>query len=153
MTGRFTLAFVAMTATLFASGPPIDVGTRARGAEQIVVAKVVNVSSRFDVSAWGDHLIVSDVMLQVEETLKGTPSATTFVTIEGGSVGNLTLDVSDMPSMKKDERAVLFLRQTPAGGHVPWGRGSGVLMLDSTNHVQGTDVTLDDVKAGVRNAR
>jgi len=55
--------------------------------------------------------------------------------------------------MKKDDRAVLFLKQTPAGGHVPWGRGQGVLKLDTTDHVEGSDVTLDDVKAAVRNAR
>jgi hypothetical protein len=155
MKAALTLAFAAMaTATLFASsGPPIDMGTRAKGAEQIVVAKVLDVSSRFDTNQWGDQLIVSDVMLQVEETLKGTPSATTSVTLEGGSIGDLTLDVSDMPSMKKDDRAVLFLKQTPAGGHVPSGRGYGVLMLDSTNHVEGSDVTLDQVKALISNAR
>lgn len=155
MKAALTLAFAAMaTATLFASsGPPIDVGTRAKGAEQIVVGKVLNVSSRFDTSPWGDQLIVSDVTVQVEETLKGNPNATALVTLEGGSVGDLTLNVSDMPSVEKDDRAVLFLKQTPAGGHVPWGRGYGVLMLDSTNHVVGSDVTLDDVKASVRSAR
>ena len=42
---------------------------------------------------------------------------------------------------------------TPAGSHVPWGRGNGVLKLDQTNHIEGSDVTLEDVKAAIRNAR
>ena len=77
MKAAFTYAFIATTAATLAasSGPPIDVGAHAKGADEIVVAKVVSVSSRFDTNAWGDQLIVSDVDMQVEETLKGTPSA------------------------------------------------------------------------------
>jgi hypothetical protein len=148
-----TLVF-AITATLSASqDPATDVATRAKGAGRVVVAKVVSVQSHFDVNQWGDQLIVSDAEMQVEETLKGAHAAALTVTLEGGSIGDLTLDVSDMPSMKKGERAVLFLNQTPAGGHVPWGRGNGVLKLDSSDHVDGSNVTLDDVKRMVKDAR
>jgi hypothetical protein len=155
MKAAFTLALtVVTTAALGAQGgPPPDVAARSKGADEVVVARVVDVTSRFDTNESGDQLIVSDVALQVEETLKGKPAATNFVTVEGGSVGDITLDVSDMPSMQKNDRAVLFLKHTPAGSHVPWGRGNGVLKLDETNHVEGSNATLEDVKAAIRNAR
>ena len=155
MKAAFTLALtVFTTATLVAQGgPPPTIAAGSKGADEVVVAKVANVTSRFDTNEWGDQIIVSDVALQVEETLKGKPAATNVVTLEGGSVGDITLDVSDMPTMEKNDRAVLFLKYTPAGSHVPWGRGNGVLKLDETNHVEGSNATLEDVKAAIRNAR
>ena len=144
----------AMNVTLSASDSvATDVGTRAKGAGRIVVAKVVNVHAHFDVNRWGDQLIVSDTELQVEETLKGAHAGAMSVALEGGTVGDITLDVSDMPSMKNGDRAVMFLNETPAGGHVPWGRGKGVLKLDASDRVEGSDVTLDDVKRMVLAAR
>lgn len=130
-----------------------DVGTRTRGAGRVVVGTVVNIQSHFDVNRFGDQLIVSDTEVRVDETLKGAPQSVVTVTLEGGTVGDLTLEVSDMPPMKKGDRAVMFLNQTPAGGHLPWGRGNGVLKLDSTNHIEGTNLTLDDVKRMVGAAR
>ena len=152
--GFAVLLASAMTATVFASqGPGADVGSRAKGADRVVVAKVTDVHSRFDVNQWGDQLIVSDVDLDVEETLKGAPKSKVSVTIEGGTVGDITLDVSDMPSMKKNDRAVLFLNEEPGGKHLPWGRGNGVMKLDGANNVEESDETLDDVKRKVKDAR
>jgi hypothetical protein len=155
MKAAFTLGLTVFTTVALSAqgGPPPDIASSSKGADEVVVARVADVNSRFDTNEWGDQIIVSDVALQVEETLKGKPAATNFVTLEGGSVGDITLDVSDMPSMEKNDRAVLFLKHTPAGSHVPWGRGKGVLKLDETNHVEGSNVTLDDVKNAVKNAR
>jgi hypothetical protein len=145
-----------MTIGLGASGgPSVDIATRARGAGRIVIATVADVQPRYDVNEHGDRIIVSQAFLVVEESLKGAPAHVLPVDIEGGTIGDVTLSVSDMPKLKKGDRAVFFLDATvsSAGAHKPHGRGLGILTLDKTNHVEGTPVTLQDVKAAIRAAR
>jgi hypothetical protein len=48
---------------------------------------------------------------------------------------------------------VLFLDQTPDGGHVPHGRGAGVLKLDADDRVAGTSASLGDIRAAVKAAQ
>lgn len=148
-------AMACMTAvTLSAStGPQIDVATHARGSTRVVVATVTDVDSEFDVNDFGDRLIVSRVSLRIEEALKGPRETAVVMTIEGGTVGELTLSVSDMPVMARGERAVLFLNMSASADHIPHGRGSGVLKLDADNRVSGTNLTLDDIRAAVRTAQ
>jgi hypothetical protein len=141
-------------ATLSASeGPNIDIGTQAKGAKKVVVATVVDVQSTFDVNDFGDRLIMSHVLLQVEETMKGPHEPSATVTLEGGTVGDLTLSVSDMPKMARGERAVLFLDDSNRGGQIPHGRGTGVLKLDATGHVEGTTTTVDEIRDLVKAAQ
>ena len=152
--GFVVLCVSAMTATVSATmNPPVDVSGLAKGAEKVVVASVQHVDSRFDTSEFGDRLIVSDAALVVEETLKGPHSASASVTVEGGTVGDLTLDVSDMPRLKAGDRAVVFLRRTAAGANVPHGRGVGLMKLDSNNRIENSNLTLDEVKRLVRGDR
>ena len=75
----------------------------------MVVAQVVDVQSRFATNRFGDQLIVSTVVLDVAETLKGQAARTLNVEIEGGTVGDLTLKVSDLPSFRPGDRAMFFL--------------------------------------------
>jgi len=148
------LAICLATVTVWASvDPPVDVGAQAKGANKVVVATVTDVQSAFGENDFGDRLILSRVSFQVNETLKGTHETTVVVTLEGGTVGDLTLEVSDMPTMEKGERAVLFLTSSRAGGVVPYRRGSGLMKLDADNRVPGTDLTLDDIRAAVKAAQ
>jgi hypothetical protein len=142
-------ASVTMSAS---SGRPVDIGTHARGAKRIVVATVTDVQPRFEVNEHGDRLIVSQVWLDVSETLKGPFTSSISVDVEGGTVGDLTLDVSDMPTMKRGQRGVFFLDMTPAGGHKPYHRGHGIMLLDLTNHIENSPLSLADLKALVRTA-
>jgi hypothetical protein len=127
-------------------GPEVDIATRAKGAKNVVVVTVVDMQSTFDVNEYGDRLIVSHALLQVDETMKGAREQVVTVTVEGGTVGDLTLEVSDMPMMVKGDRAVMFLDASNRGGYVPHGRGLGVLKLDSGNRVAGTSLTLDEIR-------
>jgi hypothetical protein len=139
-----------LTTTLSASvGPSISIGERARGSAVVVLATVTDVQSRFGTTAFGDQVILSDLRLDVGETLKGQSNQNLTVTIEGGEVGELTLRVSDMPVMRSGERAVFFLDRA-GNGHVLHGRGSGVLKVDEADRVRGTDLTVDDVRRSVR---
>ena len=134
-------------------GPNIDIGTQAKGAKKVVLATVVDVQSTFDVNDFGDRLIMSHVLLQTEETMKGPHEPSVTMTLEGGTVGDLTLSVSDMPKMARGERAVLFLDDSNRGGQIPHGRGAGVLKLDATGHVAGTTITVDEIRNVVKAAQ
>jgi hypothetical protein len=118
----------------------------------VVVGTVTDLQSRFDVNQYGDRLIVTEATLDVEETLKGGPSALERVDLEGGSVGDLTLSVSDMPVLRRGDRAVFFLEATTTGSNRPHGRGLGVMKVDQNGIVEGTGMNLTDVRTEVRGA-
>jgi hypothetical protein len=126
-----------------------DVATRAKGAAAVVVGVVTDVDPRLDVNQFGDRLIVSQVWVSVEESLKGSSSPLLSVDIEGGTIGDLQLRVSDMPTLRKGERGVFFLDSTASGVYRPHDRGFGVLKLDASGRVQGSGASLAEVKAKV----
>src|SRR5687768_578668 len=132
-------------------GQPADVASRARGAGKVVVARIVDVRAQFETNRFGDQLIVSHAVLEVLETWKGAPEATMTVAVEGGTVGDLTLKVSDLPSVSEGDRAVFFL-DAGAREHTPHGRGRGIMKLTDSNRVDGTTLTLDEVRQQVRGA-
>jgi len=132
-------------------GPPTDLAAHSRGAGKVVVARVSTVHSTFASNRFGDQLIVSNAVLEVLETLKGESQAVTTVTVEGGTVGDLTLRVSDMQQLKEGDRAVFFL-DADGISNVPHGRGRGIMKLDETDQVKGSNLTLGQVKDAVRNA-
>jgi hypothetical protein len=124
---------------------PVPIEERARGAERVVVATVADVSSRYERNEFGDELIVSRATLALEEVLKGTTEPATLV-YEGGTVDGITLHVSSLPALARGERAVFFMTRGKQGELRPHLRGQGILKLDRTNHVQGSSLTLDDVR-------
>ena len=145
------LSCIAVVASAQSSAPP-DVPTRARGAKQIVVGRVLDVQAQFQTNRFGDRLIVSNVLVEVSETLKGAPVSMTRVAVEGGTVGDLTLKVSDLPAMKAGERGVFFLDDDGSGGNVPHDRGHGVMKLTGADRVEDTTLTLADIRQQVRGA-
>ena len=134
-------------------GPPVDVASRARGAGKVVVARILDVRAQFETNQFGDQLIVSHAVLEVIETLKGAPQATLNVAVEGGTVGDLTLKVSDLPSLTAGDRAVFFLDGTSDGGNRPHDRGRGIMKLTDANRVDGSTLSLDEVRQQVRGAQ
>ena len=146
------LSALLVAATPALAEPPSDLRTHAQGASKIVVAHVGAVRASFRTNKYGDRLIVSRAALIVEETLKGNRGASLLLDVEGGTVGNLSLHVSDLPELKPGERAVFFLDED-AGVHVPHQRGFGILKLDRLNRIADSSLTLDDVRAAVRAGR
>jgi hypothetical protein len=114
------------------------------------VATIQQVESIFDANEFGDQLIFSIASLRVDETLKGRPDRELTVRIEGGTVGDLTLDVSDVPTVQAGERAMFLLDSTPAGSHVPHDRGHGIIKIGDGGRVEGAEMTLEDLRAAVR---
>lgn len=102
-------------------------------------------------NTYGDRLIVSRVLLDVEETLRGSVTGNAlWMDLEGGTVDGITLRVSDLPELKAGERAVFFLDQGVNGVATPHLRGQGILKLGKDNVVSGSSLRLDDIRSLAR---
>jgi len=148
-----TIGLACATAAVAQEGAPVPLVERARGAEQIVLGRVASVSPEWRVNDFGDRLIVSVVRVAVDETLKGFSQATVDVEVEGGTIGTLTLHVSDQQSFVPGERAVFYLARSRRGTLVPHLRGQGTLKLDQASRVPNSSVTLDEIRRTVAAAR
>jgi len=134
------------------AGPSGEVARLSRGAAKVIVGRVIDVLARFESNRFGDQLIVSHAVMEVSETLKGGPQAIVNVALEGGTVGDLTLEVSDMPIMEVGDEAVMFLDAPAQGDATPHDRGRGVMKLDGRRRVRGGGPSLDEVRGQVRAA-
>ena len=147
------LLSVAVGSALADTGVPVDLPARARGAERIVVASVQRVRPEYRRNQFGDELIMSQADLRVTEVLKGRSAdgQTVVVEVEGGTIGDVTLHVSDLPALAAGENAVFFLARAPGAEekYVPHLRGLGILKLDAAGRVIGTGSTLADVRRAV----
>jgi hypothetical protein len=153
---RWALALVAVIAVpqaLIANERPVDIPERAKGSETVVVGTVLDVHSSYQSNRFGDQVIVSRAVVLVEETMKGRAVTTVEVDVEGGTVGNVTLQVSDMPSLAAGERAAFFLNRGDKGVHQPHLRGLGILKLDTAGRVPGSSLTLSEIRRKVRGSQ
>jgi len=90
--------------------------------------------------------IVSVVSVTVDETLRGPSQQAVDVEVEGGTIGDLTLQVSDLETFTPGDRGVFYLKRGSRGSLVPHLRGQGLLKLDGSDRVRGSNVTLADVR-------
>jgi hypothetical protein len=149
LTGAMCALACFGTVSLHAQRIDVPSTERARGAEQVLVGHVSAVIPMWRDNDFGDRLIVSVVHVVVEETLKGSPQSVVDVEVEGGTIGSLTLRVSDIDPLVRGDRAVFYLQHNRRGGVIPHRRGLGLQQLDATNHVRGSNVTLDQVRRDV----
>jgi hypothetical protein len=129
---------------------PVPLAERARGAERVVVGRVASVESAWRVNEFGDRLIVSTLRVTVNETLKGPSQPTVDVEVEGGTIGGVTLRVSDQEALIPGERAVFYLKRDVRGHFVPHLRGQGLLKLDRSDRVPNTSLTLETIRREAR---
>lgn len=138
-------------------GLEVAIAARLKGAERVVVARVAAVSAAYQRNQWGDELIVSQVDLAIEEELKGRqPRAAKALRmeLEGGTVGDITLSVSDLPALTVGERAVFILtKKQGVNVYLPYLRGHGILMLDARNQVKDVGLSLDDIRQMIGGAQ
>ena len=127
-----------------------SVSDRIEGAERVVVARARSVNARWQQNSHGDRLIVSRVMLQVEETLKGSAEQTLVMDVAGGTLDGVTLRVSGLPLMTAGDRAVFFLDDIDPALHTPHRQGDPILQLDDNDMVSGSSVRLNDIRALAR---
>jgi len=140
------VALLALASVGYAQVAPTPLLARARSAERVVVGRAASTTPVWQVNDHGDRLIVSIVRVAIEETLKGPAATTIDVEIEGGTIDGLTLHVSDQAAFSPGERGVLYLRGTPRGTFVPHLRGESLLKVDASNRVEGTALTVADIR-------
>lgn len=111
MLKRIFVLFVALS--LFLSFPVSakkakEVETEAT---HILVGKVKKVESYYGVNDWGDVLILSQVKVKVERKVKGKMEDSVSFVVEGGTVGDMTLKVSEYPLFTEGEKVKLYLKK------------------------------------------
>jgi hypothetical protein len=144
--------FGAELATL-AQDASVPLTERARGAERVVVGRVIAVTPIWQVNEFGDRLIVSIVNVAVDETLRGPSAPSLDVEVEGGTIGDLTLNVSDLDAVAPGDRAVFYLARNRRGSFVPHLRGHGLLKLDRSDRVRNSPITLADIRRAAAQVR
>lgn len=144
-----SIALLAASAAQAQDAVPLPLVERARGAERVVVGRVAAVAPTWRVNDYGDRLIVSVLHVTVDETLKGPAQATLDVEVEGGTIGGLTLRVSDEQAMAAGDRVVFYLARSRRGTLVPHLRGHGMLKLDRSDRVPNSSLTLEEVRRTV----
>ena len=109
-----------------AQDAPVPLTERARGAERVVVGRVTTVNPIWQTNEFGDRLIVSIVTVAVDETLRGPMQPMVDVEVEGGTIGDVTLHVSDLEPVAPGDRAVFYLARSDAARscHTCAGRAS-----------------------------
>jgi hypothetical protein len=132
---------------------PVPLVDRARGAERVVVGRVTAVNPAWRVNDFGDRLIVSVLRVTVDETLKGSAQTSVDVEVEGGTIGGLTLRVSDQEALAAGDRGVFYLARSARGTLVPHLRGQGFLRLDRGDRVPNSSLTLDEIRRTVAAGR
>jgi len=127
--------------------PDPTMALRFQGAERVLIATVEHVAADFGKNEYGDDLILTTVTLRVGESLRGEASEVISFQLEGGTVGELTLKVSDMPTLQVGDHGVFALRRSRSEDTwVPNGRSLGILLAD-----HGLD--LDGVRQAERRSR
>jgi hypothetical protein len=154
-TSKVSISALALLACLSAgtvstdasSGHIASLDERIQGSQRVVVASARSVNASWRENTYGDRVIVSHVLLDVEETLKGpATSNAVWMDLEGGTLDGFTLRVSDLPTVEPGERAVFFLDQNEDGTTSPHLRGQGILKLDGNNVVRGSSLHVEQIR-------
>jgi hypothetical protein len=148
----FLLLLVVVPSVVAQHGPPVDIAQRSRGSALVVVGSVASSQPVYRTNKYGDVLIVSQLAVSVQESLKGTPPGALTVEVEGGTINGITMKTSDLPELRPGDNVVLFLEPGDSGAYVPHLRGYGLLRLDQRNYVEQSSLSLDQIRTMVRGA-
>lgn len=94
----------------------LNISELTKESEVVVIGKVVKVKSYW--SEDGDT-IFTKAFIRVQKVIKGKVAQKKIVVeYEGGEVGDVGLAVSDMPTVKRGEKLILFLESKKAKDNV-----------------------------------
>lgn len=106
--GTFMLATPATASTFLAMSP----GELIAQSDAVVVGQVLQVESFRDPSG---RAVISQAMIQVEESWLGSSPSVVVVETFGGTVGSYTVVAHGFPSFEEGERLVVFLDEREDG--------------------------------------
>ena len=142
----FALLFLISVCSFATTVQRLSLDDMVKKAQSIVHGRVRSANTHW--SADG-RLILTTYTLDVEETIKGRAEKTLEITIVGGTVGNLGLFVSGMPSFDTGEEAVVFV-ETSAGYSTVVGLSQGKFAIrndEVSNNV--ANLSFPDGRGGV----
>ncbi len=120
------LGGAAFATTLLAT----DVPELSRRADAVVRGTVSRIESRWT----GDRSrIVTEIELEVAETLKGVPQEVLRVVQPGGAVGDIGQTVSGTARFEQGEEVVLFLERRPGGTFLVAGMAQGKFTIERSS--------------------
>lgn len=96
-------------------------------ADAIVTGTVTATSAR-----WGeDGRIYTDITIRVQDSVKGglNKSSTVNFSVLGGRIGGLVMEASSIPTFRKDEKVLLYLRDDVNHGLVVYGGIRGKFLV------------------------
>jgi hypothetical protein len=131
-------------------GRPASIEERTRGSQKVIVATARTVNASWRTNVHGDRLIVSRVVLDVEESLKGESAASMAMEVEGGTIDGITLRVSGVPAVHAGERGVFFLEESGPATYRPHLGSDGVVILGGDDLADGLGWRLQDLRRAVR---
>lgn len=114
--GVFALPAQLQAATV----PAMDLDELTKVADAIVLGSVESVESSLR-----DGRVYTDVVIRIEDTLKGDLVETVTIRHLGGKTDELATYVPGMPSFTQGERSLLFLEKTSASTWVTVGLALG----------------------------
>jgi hypothetical protein len=111
-----SVGLAALSAIFFPQSASAIVDELLSVDELTLLSDVIVVGTVTDMASfWQDRNIYTDVTVSVEQTVKGEPPGTEITVRQlGGTVGDITAVVTELPDFAVGERAVLFLRQRKA---------------------------------------
>ena len=119
----------------------------SQGAETIVLGTVTD-----QVSAWNDlhTAIYTDVIIEVEEAIKGAVGPEVTFRIAGGEVGDIGMRTSTAPTFHIGERVIVFLRTEGSTAQLVGLQQGKFTVSDGTVTQGGQVVPVPDFRAAIR---
>jgi hypothetical protein len=120
-------------------------------ATEIVQGEVISQSSDWNP---GYQTILTDVVVRVDESIKGSLSVgqTITIRIEGGEVGETGIWVEHQPRFRDAEEVLLFLRYDEEGHHAVQSLEQGMFTVfeEAAYDYQGRRNSLPELKSTIR---
>jgi hypothetical protein len=108
----------------------LDAAALVNGSDLVVRGTVTRVDSHWT----GDHRrIITDVTLNVTETLKGSAGQTVLIEQPGGVVGNIGQRVDGTAPFSVGEEVVVFLEKRPAERYLVTGMAQGKYRIERSS--------------------
>jgi hypothetical protein len=104
LSALFLAAFSAQATTVI----PPTFDQLVTDAEFIFQGNVTDVRSQW-IGEGGQRQIVTYVTFKVEDAVKGSPGANYTIRMLGGTVGDITMAISDAPQFKVGDKDILFV--------------------------------------------
>lgn len=128
----------------------VPLATTTSRAVEIVRGEVVSQKSAW---TYDNRMIWTDVVVRVDESLKGNLKAgqTVTVRVEGGVADGIRVRVEHEPSFHDAEKVVLFLREVPESGYAVQSveQGKFTVFEDIVYDCRGRKHALDQFKQSI----